>query len=135
MILDTNLFVATERGRFDLDAFLDAAGDVPAFISAVTASELLVGVHRADPAHATRRGEFAEYVIRRFPTLPFDLRVARVRAAVAAQMAAAGTPVGVLDLMIAAPALADGHEVISFDLRSFPRVPGLRVRTPSTSQP
>lgn len=130
MILDTNVFIATERGRFDLDAFLDTEGEAPAFISAVTASELLVGVHRADPAHAARRSAFAEHVIRRFPTLAFDLRVARVRAAIAAQLAASGTPVGVLDLMIAATAIADDHEVITFDLRSFPRVPGVRVRTP-----
>lgn len=135
MILESNLFVATERGRFDLDSFLDAESDVSAFISAVTASELLVGVHRADPAHATRRGEFAEYVIRRFPTLPLDLRVARARATVAAQLAASGTPVGVLDLMIAATALADDHDVVTFDLRSFPRVPGLRVRTPQGWRP
>lgn len=127
LILDTNVFIATERGRFDLDAFLAAEPAADVFISAVTASELLVGVHRADPKHLLRRQEFAEYVIGRFTILPFDLQVARVRARLAALLAASGTPVGVLDLIIAATAVAGGHDVATFDLQSFPRIPEVKV--------
>ena len=41
-------------------------------------------------------------------------------------VSAAGNRLPVEDLMIAAIALANGHEVVTRDLRSFPRVPGLK---------
>jgi predicted nucleic acid-binding protein len=41
-------------------------------------------------------------------------------------LSAAGNRLAVEDLMIAATALAKGHEVVTRDLRSFPRVPGLK---------
>jgi predicted nucleic acid-binding protein len=40
---------------------------------------------------------------------------------------AAGNKVGANDLAIAATALTYGHDVMTKDLRSFPRVPGLKV--------
>lgn len=41
----------------------------------------------------------------------------------------AGTPIGERDLMIAATALANGHDVLTANVREFERVPGLRVVT------
>jgi hypothetical protein len=41
MMLDTSVFVATERGRFDLQSFIDAGLNTPMLIAAVTAPELL----------------------------------------------------------------------------------------------
>jgi tRNA(fMet)-specific endonuclease VapC len=128
LILDTSVFVASERGRFDLQAFIDAEEDTSMSISAVTASELLVGLRLADAGHATRRSAFIEYVLATFPVVPFDLRAGEVRAGIASQLLLAGTAIGALDLIIAATAMADGHEVATRDLRSFPRIPGLRVR-------
>ncbi len=48
-MLDTSILISAERKLFDLEAFLDSeVPGVPLFISAITASELLHGVHRAD---------------------------------------------------------------------------------------
>ncbi len=50
-------------------------------IAAITASELLHGVHRATPEHRARRDAFVEGVLAAFPPLAFDLLAARARAA------------------------------------------------------
>ena len=50
LILDSSVLIAAERKRFDMDAFIEAEAPTDAvFISTITASELLHGVHRAIP--------------------------------------------------------------------------------------
>jgi predicted nucleic acid-binding protein len=58
--------------------------------------------------------------------LAFDEPAARIFASIDAPLSAAGNRLPVEDLMIAATALANGHDVVTRDLRSFPRVPGLK---------
>ena len=95
-------------------------------LAAVTASELLHGVHRASTTVQRRRREaFVEQVLSHIETVPFDLVVARIHARLAAELYK--TPVGAHDLMIAATAVALGYRVATRDLRSFPKIRGLRV--------
>ena len=97
-------------------------------MAAITASELLHGVHRLKGAVARTRAErFVEGLLSSMPVIPFDLRVARVHARLDAELSAAGTPVGDADLMIAATAVAFDYRVATRDLRSFPRIKGLDV--------
>src|SRR5215471_20586924 len=49
-------------------------------IAAITASELLHGVHRATLAHRPRRGAFVEAVLEAFPPISFDMFCARAHA-------------------------------------------------------
>jgi tRNA(fMet)-specific endonuclease VapC len=134
-LIDTSVFVALERRGLRLGALAGVApgeADAPVALASVTASELLVGVHRADTAERRlRREAFVEALLGAVPVLPFDLRVARTHARLWAQLAAAGTPVGAHDLLIAATALAHGYAVLTDNPRDFGRVPGLEVRRPS----
>lgn len=57
--------------------------------------------------------------------MPLTSDVARHYAVVRASLEAKGTPIGPLDLMIAAHALALGSILVTSDLREFSRVPGL----------
>jgi tRNA(fMet)-specific endonuclease VapC len=126
-LIDSSILVATERGQLDLNAAMkDHAADQFA-ISAVTASELLHGVHRATGPIRIRRARFVEEILNRVPVLPFDLRCARIHAELGAEAKASGTTMGDRDVMIAATALSHGHAVVTRDLRSFPRVAGLVV--------
>lgn len=98
-------------------------------ISAITASELLHGVHRAaNPEQASRREAFAARVLTTIPVVPFDTDIARVHARVWAQLARTGTSIGAHDLIIAATALTRGWDVATLNLRDFSRVPGLGIR-------
>lgn len=123
-LLDTSVLVGYERTGV-LPSLPD---EDEVAISAVTASELLHGVHRAKTAdqRATREA-FVTVTLSALPVLPFDLDTARVHARIWADLASAGTVVGDLDMMIAATALVRGWSVVTRNERHFGRVPGLDV--------
>ena len=127
-LIDSSVFIAGERGEVDLTDLLAALGDEPLALSAVTASELLHGVHGARTvAQRDRRNAYVEAVLTQITLIAFDLTVARVHAAIAAELGRVGRQLGAHDLMIAATALAYDYRVATRDLRSFPRVPGLET--------
>lgn len=96
--------------------------------TAITASELLQGVHRGSNARLrARRESIVERLLSSVPIVPFDVLIARTHARVWAELAAKGKPIGAHDLLIAATALATSSRVVTRDLRSFPKVPGLVV--------
>jgi tRNA(fMet)-specific endonuclease VapC len=100
------------------------------YLSVVTVSELLHGVHRAaDRARRARRSAYVEAVLDQFPILPVDLPTARAHAELWAGLAAAGTPVGAHDLWIAATAVSRGLILATANRREFDRVPGLVVES------
>jgi tRNA(fMet)-specific endonuclease VapC len=127
-VIDSSVFIAAERGKLDFERVLRDYGDEPVAIAAITASELLHGVHRAvEPSQRNRREAFVERLLSDLPLIPFDLVVARVHARLSAELAAKGSSIGAHDLLIAATAVAVGYDVATRDERSFPRVPGLAV--------
>ncbi len=128
-LIDSSILVAAERGKLDLDSVLASSADEHVAIAAITASELLHGVHRAaNPAQRARREAFVERLLEALPVVPFDLVVSRVHARVWAGLAAKGVVIGAHDLLIAATALAFDYAVVTRDKRSFPKIPGLVVR-------
>ena len=130
-IIDPSVFIALERRRLSLSALADAIPDEPIVLSSMTASELIIGVHRADsPKRRSRREAFVEAILQAIPVVPFDLRAARTHARLFAELASVGQPIGAHDLIIAATAIANDFPVLTDNLRHFDRVPGLSVRQP-----
>ena len=131
-LIDASVFITLERrGQQILD--LPAIGlDERVGIAAITASELLVGIHHADSLeHRLQREAFVEAILEILPILPFDLQVARVHAQVWAQLAVRGQLIGDHDLLVAATALAHGYSLLTDNLREYHRVPGLVARRPN----
>jgi tRNA(fMet)-specific endonuclease VapC len=127
-LIDASIVIAAERGRLDLDQLLEERAEQYVALAAVTASELLHGVHRASTAaQRGRREAFVERLLSGLPIIAFDLVVARVHARLWAELAAKGTVIGAHDLQIAATALATSGSVATRDLRSFPKITGLTV--------
>lgn len=127
-LIDSSVFIAGERGRIDLGALLASLGGEPLALSAVTAAELLYGLHRAQTtAQRERRNAYVESILTQMTVLAFDLTVARVHAAVSSQLDRAGQRVGAHDLMIAATAMTYDYRVATRDLRSFPKIEGLET--------
>lgn len=126
-LIDTSVLIAVERGELDLaDLREDDAEELA--IAAITASELLHGVHRLRGAVARTRAErFVEHLLDVIPVIPFDLDVARIHARIDAELSAAGAAVGDADLMIAATAVWIDYRIATRDLRSFPKIKGLIV--------
>ena len=82
-LIDSSVIIAAERGRLAREDLTARLGDETVALAAITASELLHGVHRAESsARRKRRAEFVEGLLASIPVLPFDLGVARAHAAV-----------------------------------------------------
>jgi tRNA(fMet)-specific endonuclease VapC len=127
-LIDSSVLIDIERGSFDMNRLPGDAADMDIAMSAVTASELLHGVHRASKGRIrSRREAFVERLLEAWPILPFDLIAARIHARLWAELTAKGASIGAYDLMIAATAIANGPQLITRDKRSFPKVPGLKV--------
>jgi tRNA(fMet)-specific endonuclease VapC len=137
-VLDTTVFIELERAMRGLPAAhamtevsrrlesqLGESEEVG--IAAITASELLHGVHRATEEHRAQREAFVEAVLAAFPALSFDLLVARVHARLWAGLASSGTEVGAHDRLVAATAMSTGWRVGTANIRHFDLVPGLDV--------
>lgn len=130
-LIDSSIFIASERGAFDFPAWLTSHPDETFFMAAVTASELLHGIHRAQSTHQREvRRRSVEAAIAQFQVLPFDLEAARIHAEVWADLAKGGHMIGSHDLMIAATARAHGHSVMTLNRKDFDRVPSLEVISP-----
>jgi tRNA(fMet)-specific endonuclease VapC len=127
-VIDSSVLIAVERGEIDLTAVAGASSDDEVVISAITASELLHGVHRMRGAVQRARTErLVERVLQLLTVVPFDLTIARAHAILSADLRSRGTAVGAHDLIIAATAVALGFAVATRDRRSFPKIPGLQV--------
>jgi len=127
-LIDSSILIAGERGKLDLRAKFAAQADETFAIAAITASELIHGVHRANtPERRAQREAAVEQLLSRIPVIPFDLLIARIHGRVWAGLAAKGVTIGAHDLLIGATALANGYSVATHDLRSFPKIPGLTV--------
>jgi tRNA(fMet)-specific endonuclease VapC len=128
VLIDSTVLIAHERGRLDLSEKLARHEDEEFFISVITASELLHGVHRAqDSKIRTQRSALVEAILERFPILQVDLATARIHSRVWADLAPAGLVIGPHDLWIAATAIAQGLTLVTANVREFRRVDGLTV--------
>jgi tRNA(fMet)-specific endonuclease VapC len=133
ILIDASVLVARERGGDGggngLEARVAGREDEPFFLSVITVSELLHGVHRAgdDRVRRAKRSAFVEAVIDRFPLLAMDLPTARAHAELWADLAAAGRLIGAHDLWLAATAVAHDLTLATLNVREFRRVPGLAV--------
>ena len=131
-VVNSSVFIALERSRRGVDFLTSRLRASSLVIAAVIASELLVGVHRADSTdRRQRRQTYVEDVLLRMPLIPFDLAAARTHARLWADLSAAGQMIGPHDIIVAATALTLGYSVLTYKLRDFQRVPGLDVRQPT----
>ncbi len=137
-VVDTTVFIDLERStpRHGHARSAELIGqrlteclgpDEEAAIAAITASELLHGVHRASAAHRARREAFVESILVAVPVLDFDLLAARAHARLWANLAKAGSDVGPHDRIVAATAISLGWRVATANVRHFERIPGLDV--------
>jgi tRNA(fMet)-specific endonuclease VapC len=135
LLLDASILIENERGRLDVEGHVRRHGEGETFLSVITVSELLHGVHRApDGATMSRRSAWVEAVAARFALLPVDLAAARAHARLWAHLASEGRIIGPHDLWLAAVALSRGLTLVTANLREFERVPGLVAEDWSVSR-
>ncbi|HYV44705.1 MAG TPA: type II toxin-antitoxin system VapC family toxin [Myxococcaceae bacterium] len=94
-------------------------------ISVVTEAELRTGAAKSHSAAKTLR--LVESFLRPLRIIDFTSEDAAAYASVRARLERAGTPIGPLDTLIAAHAIARKLTLVTNNGREFGRVPGLRV--------
>ena len=126
LLIDTDVWVVAEKsgGLLNLARWRRHGG---AYMSAVTASELLVGVERANSAERrAQRGAFVETLLSSIPILEFSVAVARTHARMIANLPKNKTA-GAHDALIAATAVHHGHALLTRNVADFRLFAGLEV--------
>jgi tRNA(fMet)-specific endonuclease VapC len=127
LITDTCIFIQAERTKGSIN-FKKWEQYENAYISAITVSELLIGVHRATTeARRLKRSAFVETIINEVPILNFNIEIARIHAEICAYLMEKGQSIGAHDLIIAATALANDCVLLTNNHQEFNRVPGLNI--------
>ncbi len=126
-LLDTSICVELIRGRSaKLTAKLRRRAVGSVGISSITLAELQYGVAKSsDPPRNTIA---LAHVVAPLVILPFDDRAASVYGRMRAALERLGQPIGSLDMLIAAHALALGVVLVTNNEREFRRVPALNVQ-------
>jgi tRNA(fMet)-specific endonuclease VapC len=123
-LLDTNTVSYIIRGNPRVQKRLLRVAMAEVGISVITEAELLFGLERRP--EATKLKTVVEEFLLRVEILPWDSEAARQYSRIRAVLEDAGEPMGNLDMMIAAQALALGLVLVSSDA-VFRRVKGLKI--------
>lgn len=124
-LLDTNtcIYIINRRPAKVFERFAGLhVGEIA--ISSITGAELAFGVAKS----GSQRNQLAlDKFLAPLEILPFDEAAMRRYGILHSDLERQGTPIGALDLLIAAHALALGTTLVSNNLREFRRVKGLSL--------
>jgi predicted nucleic acid-binding protein len=122
--IDADAFVQWEKGSFDLPGWIEQRPDEPIALPATVWQQLAFGVFAWSVERAAKRRR-SLLLLGELPVIPFS----RAHADRAAQLAAElkRSQIGFADFQIAATALVDGAELLTFNLAHFARIPGLKL--------
>ena len=125
-MLDTNVCinVIRVRSRAVIDRIRSHGMD-DIVVSAITLSELQHGVYKSERPEQNRVA-LLEFLVP-FTVLPYDDAAARVYGEIRAQLEKQGSPIGPMNMLIAAHALSQGLTLVTNNEREFRRVSGLSI--------
>jgi tRNA(fMet)-specific endonuclease VapC len=126
LVIDTDVLVLAEKSGSALN-FARWADYGGAYMSAITASELLVGVERANTAQRrAKRGAFVENLLSSVPVLEFSASVARTHARMIAALPKNVTATA-HDALIAATSVHHGYALLTRNVADFKIYAGLTI--------
>lgn len=126
VMLDTNIciYLIKQQPPSIIEHFLSyPVGDIG--MSSITVAELAYGVSKS--RHSSKNRHALEQFLAPLQVAGFDQAAAWSYGRLRGQLEAKGTPIGSMDMLIAAHALSLGVRLVSNNVREFQRVPGLRL--------
>lgn len=126
-VLDTDICVDLHRGYAPtIDRIRGIEREGPLAVTSVTVHELVQGAHTApDPDRAIAS---IERLLHASDILEFNGAAGWIAGRLSAQLLKAGTPIGDLDTMIAACALAHNGRLVTRNAKHYRRVPELALQ-------
>jgi len=126
LMLDTNIciYIIKQRPAAVLKRFLEyQVGEIA--LSSITLSELRYGV--AKSSHREKNAKALDEFIIPLEVVSFDEEAAHAYGDIRATLEKAGTPIGAMDMLIAAHAVSIGIPLVTNNTREFERIPALTV--------
>lgn len=96
------------------------------FIAAIVEAELAFGVDNSHPSERKANALVLNQFLVPYGAVHFDARRARAYGSLRAKLKRSGTPIGPMDMMIAATALAHNLIVVTQNTDEFSKVEGLQ---------
>ena len=123
-MLDTDMFSFVVDGRHPEVRRKMARKQNSVSISVLTLAEALFGAKKKNSQRLESLvGMFREL----FPVVPWSENAAEAYAVIRAQLEASGSPIGEMDMLIAASAIAGGYVLVTNNIRHFQRIQGLAM--------
>jgi tRNA(fMet)-specific endonuclease VapC len=122
-LLDTNVVIQMFKGHRLIMERVDRSQESDFGLPAIVIHELYFGGFKSQQII----GNVARVDRLKFEIIDLDRDDARCAAEIRASLAAAGTPIGPYDILIAGQAIARDLTLITHNTREFSRVAGLRV--------
>lgn len=125
-LLDTNIciYLIKKQPRHVLQQFeAHAIGDIG--VSVITVAELQYGVQKS--RQPTQNQHALEQFLIPLAIVDFDYLAAASYGRIRAVLETQGTPIGPLDMLIAAQAVSLGITLVTNNTKEFSRVPGLKL--------
>ncbi len=126
-LLDTNVCIDVLRGRADVIARFRKHSPDKLHVSAVTAFELIQGAGRAPQAFRAIERQKVNTLLTHITTIQFDRECGILAGEINASLLNAGTPVGIMDVFIAATALRMKLPLVTNNARDFSKIKALKL--------
>ena len=124
-LLDTNILIATLKGRGKIRRRLESEQLGAIRLSAIVLGELEFGAEKS--AYGERNRARLAALAQRLPLVGIDYNTTGHYGKIRALLERQGTPIGANDTWIAAQALAIDATLVTDNEREFARVPGLSL--------
>ena len=128
VLLDTNICIYMIKNKpLEVRKHFERFVPRDIAISSITVAELQYGVEKN--AAREKNALALEAFLLPLEIAPFDMDSALAYGKIRAEQESQGKPIGSMDMLIAAQAIAQDFTLITHNLKEFDRVPGLRCET------
>ena len=130
-LIDTNLWIAVERGKLSAADIHAITKQAPVYLSPVNLAEIRFGIGLMEDGPQRHRAQVLFRRLRRKPLLRITDETAEVFGALAAEMTKAGRghEFRVQDLWLAAQTVQRNFTLLTANPKDFQDVPGLKLIT------
>ena len=128
-LIDTDIWVAVERGTLASAEIYAVTRAEPVFLSPVNVAELSMGIELVEDESTRRKALAAMRRLRRKPLLRIDHGTGEVFGRLAAELRkqGRGEEFRIMDLWLAAQAIQRKFKLLTFNERHFKDIPGLKL--------